>query len=143
MSFGDLSNALTTLTVLLDGDAVQYQWSSADSLTFETGTPHAGAHTLDDQAAFKLSDGADDDDDGPAQRATSVDIFSERDVLDPYSIHLIQNIEEVLHRPGDPVRCPDEHNIESAAAGIVIIWSRPGRLAFVPLILSLYSWTIS
>jgi hypothetical protein len=60
MLFGDLSQTLATLTVLLDGEVVQYQRSPADPLTFETSTPHAGAHPFDDQAAFQLGDRADD-----------------------------------------------------------------------------------
>ena len=73
MAFGDLAKALATLTILLDGGAVQYQRSSADALAVEAGAPHAGAHPLDDQDAFQLSDGADDDHDGAAQRAAGVD----------------------------------------------------------------------
>ena len=82
MAFGDLPDALATLTVLLDGGVVQYQRSSADVLAFEPGAPHAGAHPFDDQVAFQFGDGADDDHDGPAQRAAGIDIFPEADVLD-------------------------------------------------------------
>ena len=95
VSFGDLSDALATLTILLDGGAVQYQRSSADSLAVEPGAPHAGAHPLDDQRAFQLSDGTDDDDDGPAQRAAGVDVFSERDELDACSVQIIEHLQEV------------------------------------------------
>jgi hypothetical protein len=103
MSFGDLADALTTLTVLLDGGAVQHQRSSADALAFETGAPHAGAHSFDYQVTFEFGDGADDDYDGAAQRAAGIDVFPKRDVLDPYSIQLVQDIEEVLHRSCDPI----------------------------------------
>ena len=82
MAFGDLSKALAPLTVLLDSGTVQYQRLAADVLTFETSAPHAGAHPFDDQAAFKLGDGADDHDDGAAQRAAGIDVFPEADVLD-------------------------------------------------------------
>ena len=41
-------------------------------LAFKTGAPHAGAHPLDDEAAFKFGDGADDDYDGPAQRQLAI-----------------------------------------------------------------------
>ena len=68
MPSGDLSDALTTLTVLLDGEVVQHERSSADPLAFKACAPHAGAHPLDDQTAFQLGDGADDHDDGAAQR---------------------------------------------------------------------------
>ena len=97
MAFGDLSKALAAQTVLLDGSAVQGQRSTADVLTFEPCAPHAGAHPFNDQAALEFGDGADDHDESAAQRATGVDIFPERDVFDPDSIQLVQNIEEVFY----------------------------------------------
>ena len=96
MPFCDLPDALATLTVLLDSSVVQYQRSSADALAFEPCAPHAGAHSFDDQRAFELSDGADDDHDGPAQRAAGVDIFAEADELDSDPVEFVEHIEEVL-----------------------------------------------
>jgi hypothetical protein len=72
-------------------------------LTHAPGAPHAGAYPLDDQVAFQLGDSADDDDDGPAQRSAGVDVLPEADELDLQPVQLVQNIEEVLHRPGDSV----------------------------------------
>jgi hypothetical protein len=102
MSLGDLAKALAILPVVLDGEIIQHQRISADVLAFKTSAPHAGAHSLDDQVAFQFSDSADDDDDGPAQWATSIDIFPEADVLDFQPVQLIQHFEEVFHRSGDP-----------------------------------------
>ena len=82
MSSGDLSDALAALTILVDGGAVQYQRGSTDSLTVETGAPHASSYSFDDERAFEFGDGADDDDDGTTQRAAGVDIFSERHIFD-------------------------------------------------------------
>ena len=82
MSFGDFSDALALAAVALDSSTIQYQWIAADVLALEPGAPHAGAHPLDDQVAFQFGDGADDDHDGAAQRATGIDIFPEADVLD-------------------------------------------------------------
>ena len=87
-------------------------------LTFQPGAPHAGAHPFNDQAALEFGDSADDDHDSAAQRAAGVDILPERDVFDPDSIQLVQNIKEVFHRPGDPIRGPYQNHIEAAAAGI-------------------------
>ncbi len=48
-----------------------------------------------------------------------VSMFSlKRDVLDAQPVQLVQYFEEVFHRPGDPVRGPDQDHIEAAAAGI-------------------------
>jgi hypothetical protein len=85
------------LTILLDGGAVQYKGSSADSLAVEAGAPHAGTHSLDDARAFEF--GAGDDYDGATQRAAGVDIFSERHIFDIRSAQLIQNFKEVFDRP--------------------------------------------
>src|ERR1022692_1269736 len=95
LSFGDLAQALATLTVLLDGEIVQYQGISADVLSFEAGAPHAGAHSLDDQVALEFGDGADDDNDSPAQWAGGIDAFPEGDELDLESAQFIQNLQEV------------------------------------------------
>src|ERR1035437_367594 len=102
MTFGDLAQTLALAAVLLDSGTVQYQRLTADVLTFEPGAPHAGAHPFDDQTAFKLSDGADDHDDGTAQRAAGVDVFPEADILDADAIQLVEHIEEVFNRSGDP-----------------------------------------
>src|SRR3954454_9221579 len=98
MALGDFSQALATLAILLDGGTVQHQRLAADVLTVQTCAPHTGAHPFDDQAALKLSDGADDHDYGPAQRATGVDLLPEADVLNTDAIQLVEDIEEVLHR---------------------------------------------
>ena len=103
MAFRDLSQALASAAVFLDSGTVQYERLAADVLTFETSAPHAGAHPFDDQTAFKLSDGADDHDDGAAQRAAGVDVFPEADVLDTDPIQLVEHIEEVFDRPCNPV----------------------------------------
>ena len=104
--------------VALDGGVVEDQRIPADVPAFEPGPPHAGAHPLDDQVAFEFGDSADDDHNGPAQRAAGVELFSEADVLDVEPVELVQHLEEVLHRPGDPVGGPDQHDVELAAAGI-------------------------
>jgi len=118
MPSGDLAKALALAAVALDGGVVQYEGIAADVTAFEAGAPHAGADPFDDQVALQLGDGADDDRDGPAQRAAGVDILPERDVLDIEPAELVQNVEEVLHRPGDPVRCPDQDDVEAAMAGV-------------------------
>ena len=82
MRLGDLPDALSPIAISLDCGVVQDQRIASDMSAFEPGAPHAGAHPLDDQVAFQLSDGSDDDDDGPAQRAAGVDVLSERDELD-------------------------------------------------------------
>ena len=116
----------------------------SDVPAFEPGAPHAGADPLDDQVAFKLGDGADDDDDGAAQRAARVDLLTEADELDVEPVQLVQHIEEVLHRSCDSIRSPDQNNIELAAAGIPHQVVEPWPLApWSPLIRSVYSLTIS
>jgi hypothetical protein len=86
--------------------------------TFEAGAPHAGADPLDDQVAFELGDGPDDDYDRPAQWAVRVDLFAEADELDAEPVQLVEHFEEMLHRAGDPVRGPDQDHAETAAASV-------------------------
>ena len=118
MGFGDLAQALAILAVSLDGGMVELQRITADVLAFEASAPHAGAHPFDDEVALKLSDGADDDHDGPAQRATSVDLFAETDELDAYPVQVVKHIEEVTSGACDAIARPDQDNVEAAAAGI-------------------------
>ena len=100
---GDLAKAQALAAVELDSGMVQFEGIAADVAALELGAPHAVAHPLDDQVAFELGDGADDDHDGPAQRAADVDVFPEAGELDLETVELVENIEEVFHRPGDPI----------------------------------------
>ena len=114
----DLAETLSALPVAEDSLAIQFQRRPAQLAALEPGAPHAGAHPLDDQRTFQFRDGADDDDDGAAQRAARVNLFAEADELDLQVIQLIQHLQEVGHRPGDAVEGPDQDHIEPAAAGI-------------------------
>jgi hypothetical protein len=86
--------------------------------TVEPGTPHAGAHSLDDQVTLKFSDRSDDDHDGSAQRAGRIDIFTEADELDVEPVQLVEHFEEVPGGACDPIARPDQDNLEPTAAGI-------------------------
>ena len=81
MGSGYLAQAVSALTIPEDRLAIESKWLASDVPAFEFGAPHAGAHPFDDQIAFEFSDGADDDHDGPAQRAAGVDLLAEADVL--------------------------------------------------------------
>ena len=118
MGLGDLVQALPALAIVENSVAIEDQRWAADAPAFQAGAPHAGAHPLDDQVAFELSDRSDDDHDGPAQRAAGVDLLAEADELDVEPVQLVEHFEEVLHRSGDPVRSPDQDDIEAAAAGV-------------------------
>jgi hypothetical protein len=109
---------LAALTVPQDSDVVELERMAADGTAFETGAPHAGAHPLDDQVAFEFRDGSDDNHDGPAQRASGIDLLAEANELDVEPVEFVEDLEEVLHRPGDPVRGPDQQNFEAVAAGV-------------------------
>ena len=114
----DLADALSTLPIYIDSPRVQLQPVPPDLAAFEFRAAHAGFDSLDDQVAFEFRDRADDDGDGPAEGAAGVDVLPEAGILDLQPAELIQNLKEVLDRPGDPVRSPDQDNVEPAAAGI-------------------------
>ena len=107
MALRYLTKALTLASVALDSGVVQFQRVAADVAAFEACAPHAGAYPLDDQVAFEFGNGADDDNDGSSQRPAGVDVFPEGDELDLEPAQLVQDLEVVFHRSGDPVRCPN------------------------------------
>jgi hypothetical protein len=72
-AFGDLSDTLALAAVVLDGSPVECQRLAADLRAFKPDAPHAGAHPLDDQAAFQLGDAADD---GSAQWSSGTVVIS-------------------------------------------------------------------
>jgi hypothetical protein len=113
-----LSETLTAPAVSHDSFTIEIKWLTSDVTTLELGAPHAGADALDDQVAFQFGDRSDDDHDSPAQGAAGVDLFAERDELDVEPVQLVEHFQEVLHRPGDSIACPDQHDIESTVAGI-------------------------
>ena len=127
---GDLAQALSVLAVPNDGRAVEIKGPASDMRSFQAGAPHAGAHPLDDQAAFQLGNGADDHDDGAAQRTAGVDLLAEADELDAKVIQFVEHLQEVDHRPGDSIESPDKDDIELASAGIghQVIQPRTARL---------------
>ena len=105
------------LAILLNSGMVELQRMVADVPAFEASSPHAGAHSLDDEVALKLSDGADDDHDGSAQRTAGVDLLAETDELDAYPVQVVEHIEEVTSGACDAIARPDQHDAEAAAAG--------------------------
>ena len=112
------------LAILLNSGMVELQRIAADVPAFEAGSPHACAHSLDDEVALKLCDGADDDHDGSAQRSAGVDLLPERDELDAYPVQVVEHIKEVTSGACDAIARPDQHDAEAAAAGS----SRPRQL---------------
>lgn len=72
-----LSQAMTVLAVAADGGSIEDEGFASYLPAFELGPPHPGAHSLDDQAAPKVGDRADDDHNRPAQRSAGIDLFAE------------------------------------------------------------------
>jgi len=64
--------------------------------------------------------------------AAGIDIFPEADELDVEPVERIENIEEVLDRPGDPVGSPYQDDIEPAAACIRHHLAKSGPLGLRP-----------
>ena len=115
---GDLAQAHSVLTIAKDGCAIEFKWPSSDMPSLEPGAPHAGSHPLDDQRSLQFRDGADDDHDGAAQWTAGIDLLAEADELDAEPVHLIQHFEEMPYRSRDPIRSPDQDDIEAATTGI-------------------------
>ena len=118
MALGQLAETLTSLPVLKDGVAIKNQRLASDVPALQFGAAHPVPHPLDDQVALEFGDGSDDDDYRPAQRPAGVDLLAEADELDVQTVQLIEHFEEVLHRPGDSIRSPDQDDVELTPAGI-------------------------
>ena len=118
MALRQLAETLSPLPVSQDGIAVESEWLPSDMPAFEPGAAHPGADSLDDQVALKLGDGPDDDNDRSSERSSRVDLLTEADELYVEPVEFVQHIEEVPYGPGDPVRSPDQDDLEEAAAGI-------------------------
>ena len=123
---GQLSQALAAAAVEQDRLPIEFEPPAPDVPAFEPGPAHAGSDPLDNQVAFELGDGPDDDDNGAAQRAAGVDLLAEADELDVEMVQLVKHFEEVFHRAGNPVRGPDQDHFEATAAGILHA-ARPPR----------------
>jgi len=118
MLLGQLAKAHTALPVSTDGRVIKFQRGTSDVPAFETGAPHAGADSFDDQRAFEFGDRSDNHDDGAAQRAARVDLLTEADELDVEPVELVQHFEEGPRRAGDAIGCPYEDHIEVPPASI-------------------------
>ena len=84
-----LAQALAALPAAQDGGAIEDQGFPSDVPAFELGPPHAGTHSLDNEAALELGDGADDNHDRSSQRTAGVDLLPEADELDVELVELI------------------------------------------------------
>ena len=116
--FANWLETLTALPILKDGVAIESQRLTSDVPAFEFCAAHPGPYPLDDQVALELGDGPDDDHNGPAQRSAGVDLLAEAYELDVEPVQLVEHFQEVFHRPGDPVRSPDQDDIELTPAGV-------------------------
>ena len=91
VSLGDLAEALSLLAICKDSLTIDVKRRAADGPAFQTRSPHAGTHSLDDQASLQFGDDADDDDDRPAQWSGGVESLPEGDELDVQPAELIQH----------------------------------------------------
>jgi len=139
-----LAQALTVLPVPQDGGPIENQRFSSDVPSFKLCPPHSGAHSLDDEAALQLGDGANDHHDRSSQWTAGVDLLPEADELDVEPVQLIEHFEEVLRGPGDSVTSPDQDDVELAAAGVTHqgVESRPAGLRTADPVLVLFLYLV-
>ena len=100
---GHFGKTSAAVTVAEDGGAIDVQRSPADVAPFQPRAPHAGADPFDDQVAFQLGDGSDDDHHGAAERAAGVYVLPEADEVEVEVVELIEHFEEVFDRAGQPI----------------------------------------
>ena len=127
MRLGDLTQALAPSTLLENSNPIDIEWPPADMPALQPCAAHPCPHPLDDEIPFEFCDGADDNHDGPPERAAGIEVLAEVDELDVEVIEFVEHLEEVAHGPGDPVRGPYQQHLEAAAASIPeqVIKTRP------------------
>ena len=106
MRLCDLVETLASSALLKNSNPVDIERPPADVPPLQPGATHSCPHPFDDEVPFEFCDSADDDDEGPSERAAGIKILAEADELDVEMVELIQHFEEVADGPGDPVRGP-------------------------------------
>ena len=114
------------------GGAVDIERPAPNMTPFQASAPHARAHPLNNKVAFEFGDGPDDDNDGPSERATSVDVFPEADELDAEPVQFVQCFQQVAYRPRQAVESPDQDHIKLPAAGVGHELVQAGALTLHP-----------
>jgi hypothetical protein len=127
MRLGDLTQTLAPSALLENSNAIDIEWPPADMPSLQPCPAHSCPHPFDDEIPFEFCDGADDDHDGPPERAACIKILAEADELDVEMIEFVEHLEEVAHGPCDPVRGPDQEHLEAAPACVPkqIVKTRP------------------
>ena len=82
MRLGELAQALASSALLENSNTIDIKWPPADMPSLQPGATHSCPHPLDDEIPFEFCDGADDDHDGPPERATGIEVLAEADELD-------------------------------------------------------------
>src|SRR5215469_15264128 len=97
VSLGQLAEALPALTATQDGVAIENERLAPDVSALQFCAAHSGPYPFDDQVAFELGDGSDDDHNRPAQWTAGVDLLAEADELDVEPVQFIEHIQEVFY----------------------------------------------
>ena len=118
MHLGQFAQTEAMGTIAEQGLPIYVEPWPADMLSLQPGSPHAGPHAFDDQAAFQLGDGADDDDHGAAQRPAGVEVLPEAEELNVQMVEFVQHFQKVPGAASQPIAGPDQHTVEAATAGV-------------------------
>jgi hypothetical protein len=97
---------------------VDFERCSTYPPAIELCSAHACANTFDNQRPFKLGNRRHDDNDGPSQRAVSIDGLSLRQELHSNFIKLIEHLEKVLGASSKPVAGPNDNDVELASVSV-------------------------
>ncbi len=79
---GNLGQAQPGHSVADDFITIDIERCPADAAAFEFRTAHSGANALDNQRAFQVGDGGNDDDDSATKRPFGVDRLALGEKLD-------------------------------------------------------------
>ena len=91
---------------------------TSESLAFHSRPSHSGFDALDDQRPFEFGNRADQRDEHPAHRAARVDGFSGGYELNFEVAQFINDFEEILRAPGNPIERSHQENGELSSSCI-------------------------
>jgi hypothetical protein len=98
---------------------VHIEGRAPNPTSFQSGSPHPGANSFNDQAFFQLSDSRDDDHDRAAESAIRINRLPLRMELDPKLVKLVEHLEEMFGAAGEAVTRPDQHCVELLAMSVL------------------------
>jgi hypothetical protein len=116
--FRDFCRRHSGEAVLDNCNAVNVRWCATDSSAFQSCSANPRRDPFDDQRPLEFGYCSSDDGHGPAERTSSIDVFTQADEFDAEMIQLIEHFEEMAGISSGPIESGDDENIETVSPSI-------------------------